>query len=288
MRSKTPGSSGPVPKDSDRDPDTLGAMTATEKTLTDRPLAGQVAIVTGASRGIGRALAVGLAQAGAAVACAARTEVTTPGGLPGTIHETADAIRAGGGNAVALRCDIGSEDDIRALVAATREQLGPVDVLVNNAMAPTRGAFTESTADDWDESMRINVRSLFVTAKAVLPSMTERGGGSIINISSGAADPNVTGMPPGFLTYSVAKAALEKFSTSLAGELASFDIAVNALRPGAVKTEMATHELGEDYDWTGWGPPEAVAPAVVFLAGQRADGLTGRIVDSTQFGTMWP
>src|SRR3979409_625117 len=106
MRSRMTRSSGPVPKGSDRAPGTLGAMTATQKTTTDRSLAGQVAIVTGASRGIGRALAVGLAQAGASVACAARTEVTAPGGLPGTIHETADAIRAEGGNAVALRWDV--------------------------------------------------------------------------------------------------------------------------------------------------------------------------------------
>jgi NAD(P)-dependent dehydrogenase (short-subunit alcohol dehydrogenase family) len=118
--------------------------------------------------------------------------------------------------------------------------------------------------------------------------MRARGGGSIINISSGAADPAVTGMPPGYLTYSVAKAALERFSTALAGELADDNVAVNALRPGAVKTEQSVHELGEDWDWTGWGPPEAVVPSVVYLAAQRADGVTGRILESTQFGTVWP
>jgi NAD(P)-dependent dehydrogenase (short-subunit alcohol dehydrogenase family) len=118
--------------------------------------------------------------------------------------------------------------------------------------------------------------------------MQARGGGSVINISSGAADPSITGMPPGYLTYSVAKAAMERFSTALAGELAEANVAVNALRPGAVKTEQSVHELGEDWDWTGWGPPEAVVPAVVHLAAQRADGLTGRIIDSTQFGISWP
>ena len=107
-------------------------------------------------------------------------------------------------------------------------------------------------------------------------------------MSSGAADPHITGMPPGYLTYSVAKAALERFSTALAGELAEANIAVNALRPGAVKTEQSVHELGEDFDWTGWGPPEAVVPAVVHLAAQRADGVTGRILESTQYGTIWP
>jgi citronellol/citronellal dehydrogenase len=251
-------------------------------------LTGRVAIVTGASRGIGRGLALGLAAAGAAVVCAARSETEAPGGLPGTIHATADAIRAEGGVAIAQRCDIGVEDDIVSLIDATRSEFGRIDVLVNNAMAPTRAPFLDSTAAGWDESMRINVRSLYITCRAVVPAMADDGGGSIINVSSGAADPNVTGLPPGFLTYSVAKAALERFSTGLAGEVASLGVAVNALRPGAVKTETAVHELGEDWDWTGWTTPDAVVPAVVFLAAQRGDGVTGRVLESTLFGTTWP
>jgi citronellol/citronellal dehydrogenase len=251
-------------------------------------LDGTVAIVTGASRGIGRALAVGLGAAGAAVVCAARSVAGSPGELPGTVDETAEVINDAGGDALAMRCDIGNEGDIVAMVDAARERFGPVDVLVNNAMAPTRAAFVDSTVEQWDESMRVNVRSLFVSAQAVRPSMVELGGGSIINISSGAADSAVVGLPPGFLTYSVAKAALERFSTALADELAPLGIAVNALRPGAVRTEMAEHELGADWDWTGWTEPEAVVPAVVFLAGQRAGGVSGRVVDSTQFGVFWP
>jgi NAD(P)-dependent dehydrogenase (short-subunit alcohol dehydrogenase family) len=252
-------------------------------------LHGKVAIVTGASRGIGRGLAVGLAAAGAQVVCAARTTAANPAELPGTIDETAATIRENGGEAVAVRCDIGSADDITALVDATLAEYGRIDVLVNNAMTPTRGLFSESTAEAWDESMRINVRSLFLTAKAVSAPMGAQGSGSIINISSGAADPNIAaGMPPGYLTYSVAKAALERFSTALAIELAPLGIAVNALRPGAVKTEMSVHELGEDYDWTGWKTPEAVVPAVNYLAEQDGSGFTGRIVDSTQYGSVWP
>jgi citronellol/citronellal dehydrogenase len=197
-------------------------------------LPGKVAIVTGASRGIGRGLASGLAAAGAKVVCAARTTAEHPSELPGTIDETAAAIRAVGGDALAVRCDIGNADDITALVDATLAAYGRLDVLVNNAMTPTRGLFSDITVEMWDESMRINVRSLFLTAHAAAGPMRERGSGSIINISSGAADPNITGMPPGFLTYSVAKAALERFSTALAIELAPMGIAVNALRPGAV------------------------------------------------------
>jgi NAD(P)-dependent dehydrogenase (short-subunit alcohol dehydrogenase family) len=251
-------------------------------------LQGKVAIVTGASRGIGRGLAVGLAAAGAKVVCAARTTAENPGELPGTVDETADTIRVNGGDALAVRCDIGNAEDITALVDATLATFGRVDVLVNNAMTPTRGLFSDTSAELWDESMRVNVRSLFVIAKAVAGPMGEQGSGSIVNISSGAADPHITGMPPGFLTYSVAKAALERFSTALAIELAPMGIAVNALRPGAVKTEMSVHELGEEYDWSGWSTPEAVVPAVVYLAEQDGMGFTGRIVDSTQFGTVWP
>jgi len=255
---------------------------------SDIDLSGRVAVVTGASRGIGRALAVGLAGAGAAVVCAARTEVASPDGLPGTIHTTADAIRAAGGKALPVRCDIGCADDISALFEATTAEFGRLDVLVNNAMTPTRGLFSESGVDMWDESMRINVRSLFLTCQAAVPLMARQGRGSIINISSGAAQTHGVGMPPGFLIYSVAKAALERFSTALAGEVAEQGVAVNALRPGAVKTEKSVAELGSDWDWTGWTEPEAVVPALLYLAAQDARGLTGRVVDSTQFGDTWP
>ena len=95
-------------------------------------------------------------------------------------------------------------------------------------------------------------------------------------------------MPPGYVTYAVAKAAMERFSTALAPELVDLGIAINALRPGAVKTELSVHELGEDHDWSGWGTPEDVVPAVVYLVAQSGATFTGRVVDSTQFGSVWP
>ena len=249
----------------------------------------RVAVVTGASRGIGKGLALGLARAGAAVVCGARTVEESPGGLPGTIHATVAEIEREGGSALAVRCDIGVVSDVYAMVGAAMDRFGRVDILVNNAMAPTRGFFDETSLDMWDESMTTNVRSLFTTTKAVVPHMTVGGGGSIINVSSGAADHAANAsLPPGFAVYSVAKAALERFSTAMAIELTPKGIAVNALRPGAVKTEMATRELGEEFDWSGWTTPEAVVPAVVWLAAQRGDGFTGRVVDSTTFGSAWP
>ena len=254
-----------------------------------RELDGRIVIVTGASRGIGKALALGLAAQGAAVVCAARTVTEEPDGLPGTIDATATAIERGGGRALAVRCDVGCTDDLRTLVDRTMTQFGRVDVLVNNAMAPTRCRFDALSLERWDESMAANLRSLFVLAKLIVPVMAAVGGGSIINISSGGADHAATAaMPPGFLAYAVAKAAMERFTTALAPEIAARGSPSNALRPGQVKTELARRELGDHFDWTGWTTPEAVVPPVAWLAAQRAPAYTGRIVEASAFGTTWP
>jgi NAD(P)-dependent dehydrogenase (short-subunit alcohol dehydrogenase family) len=260
-------------------------------------LDGSVVIVSGASRGIGKGLALGLADAGAAVVCAARSSRSHPGELPGTVEDIAEEIGARGGRAVPVRADIGVDADVARMINVAVDEYGRLDVLVNNAMASTRNTFDEMTLEQWDTSWRINVRSLFVTCSAAVKAMAANdrgtsggtGGGSIINISSGAADalmpPEM--LPPGYLAYSVAKAALERFSTALAPEVAGRNIAVNALRPGAVKTEQSVHELGEDYDWSIWKEPSFVVPMVHCLALQRADGLTGRIVDVNSYGTTW-
>lgn len=254
-------------------------------------LAGRVIIVTGASRGIGKGLALGLARLGATVVCAARTQVTGAGvdALPGSIAETADAIRAEGGTALAVRCDIGEPGDIDDLVETTVRELGRVDVLVNNAMAGTRASFEDSTVEQWDTSMRINVRSLYLLCRAVVPHMSKIGGGSIVNISSGGADHASTPfMPPGYLFYVVAKAAMERFTSAIAPELRPLGITVNALRPGAVKTEMSTRELGEDFDWSNWTTPNAVVAPVATLAAQIDTDFTGRVLDVSGFGKTWP
>jgi NAD(P)-dependent dehydrogenase (short-subunit alcohol dehydrogenase family) len=254
-------------------------------------LRGRVIIVTGASRGIGKGLALGLAQLGAAVVCAARTQASEagPDALPGSITETAEAIRADGGTALAIRCDIGKPRDIEELVESTIRELGRVDVLVNNAMAGTRVSFEESTVEQWDTSMRINVRSLYLLCRAVAPHMTKQGGGSIVNISSGGADHASTPfMPPGYVFYAVAKAAMERFTSAIAPELRPLGITVNALRPGAVKTEMSTRELGEDFDWSSWTTPDAVVAPVAALAAQIDTDFTGRVLDVSGFGKSWP
>ena len=136
--------------------------------------------------------------------------------MPGTIHETVQAITDAGGTALAVKCDIGRAEEITALVDATVERFGRLDVLVNNAMAPTSVLFAESSVEQWDESMRVNVRSLYLFARAVVPVMARTGGGSIVNISSaGAEHATMPFMPPGYLFYSVAKAAVERFTSAL-------------------------------------------------------------------------
>ena len=140
----------------------------------------------------------------------------------------------------------------------------------------------------WDDSMRVNVRSLYLFTRVVTPVMHRNGGGSIINISSGAAAHETSPfMPPGYVIYSVAKAALERFSSAAAGELRPLGIAINALRPGAVRTEHTEAEFGEDFDWTGWQAPESVVAPVAYLARQVDTDLTGRVLDVAQFGVTW-
>ena len=251
-------------------------------------LSGRVVIVTGASRGIGKGLAVGLAGLGASVVCAARQRARDAGRHAG--HHPRD--RAGdhrrGRHRPRGPCDIGRAEEITALVDATVERFGRLDVLVNNAMAPTSVLFAESSVEQWDESMRVNVRSLYLFARAVVPVMARTGGGSIVNISSAGAEHATTPfMPPGYLFYSVAKAALERFTSALAPEIRSSGVTVNTLRPGAVRTEMTAEEFGPDHDWTGWSTPESVVAPVAMLAAQIDTDFTGRILDVSGFGKTW-
>jgi NAD(P)-dependent dehydrogenase (short-subunit alcohol dehydrogenase family) len=243
---------------------------------------GWVAIVTGASRGIGRAIAKAYAEQGARVVVTARPR--TPTGLSSTIYQTADDIRQAGGEAMSVPCNVADEEQVRAMVQAVTKHYGRIDVLVNNAgIFYPRKPLLELAATEWDETLAVNVRGPYLTCRYVLPVMMRQRQGSIINIGSGAA----TIPRAGGTAYSSSKAALHMFSLCLAEEVRAYNIAVNVLNPGGVKTEGA--ESG------GWPPawhervePEAVVPSAIFLALQSAETFSGRVVLRAEFGISWP
>ena len=248
-------------------------------------LDGRIAIVTGASRGIGAEIARRFGQEGAAIAVAARTtdEGTSP--LAGTIGETAGQIRAAGGTAVAIRADLSKPADRESLVAETTRQLGPPDILVSNAAVTYFTRVEDFTPKRFDLMIEVQVRAPFHLSTLVLPGMRERGRGWILNISSRAAlHPE---MPPtawagrGGTVYGMCKAAIERFSTGLAAELYADNIAVNALSPNRVVPTPGTlfHGLTSE-DSPDNEPPSVMAEAALALCHRDPRSLTGRITYS--------
>ena len=258
--------------------------------MTKQSLQGKIAIVTGASRGIGKAMALGLAQAGASVVVAART-AEPRGTLPGTIHETVAEIEAVGGKALAVTCNVREEDSIREMVNRALDEFGAVDVLVNNAGIGGYAPFLQMTLREWDLNMAINLRAPFIACQAVAPIMIEQGGGSIVNVSSHAAtnifsstlgEDHDAGIAIIGQAYGASKAALERLTWGLAAELGPHNIAVNALKPlRPVATEGFRFQR-PDADFSTWATPEDMAKATVYLAGQDARGLTGAIVTAEE------
>ena len=258
--------------------------------MTDQSLQGKIAIVTGASRGIGKAMALGLAQAGASVVVAART-AEPRGTLPGTIHETVAEIEAVGGKALAVTCNVREEDSIREMVNRALDEFGAVDVLVNNAGIGGYAPFLQMTLREWDLNMAINLRAPFIACQAVAPVMIEQGGGSIVNVSSHAAtnifsstlgEDHDAGIAIIGQAYGASKAALERLTWGLAAELGPHNIAVNALKPlRPVATEGFRFQR-PDADFSTWATPEDMTKATVYLAGQDARGLTGAIVTAEE------
>jgi NAD(P)-dependent dehydrogenase (short-subunit alcohol dehydrogenase family) len=249
----------------------------------------RVAIVTGGSRGIGRAIAVALGARGFRVVATARTAVSPATDGPfaryaaGTVHETAAAIAGWGGTAVGVPCDVTRADDLRRLVDTTLERYGRIDVLVHNAGVDCEARVPDLEVDVLDRCLAVNVRAPLLLCKYALPAMIARGAGSIIGITSGAA----RAYRPQRVGYSMSKAALERAFLGLAEELRPHDIAVNCLSPGRIDTWM-----NRGGDWPGTAhiplePPEVVAPAAVWLAEQTAATFTGQVVERAEFGLTW-
>ena len=244
---------------------------------------GLVAIVTGASRGLGRAIAREYAREGASVVICARTQ--SPTGLPGTLEETAREIKNAGGDVVAINCDVTDESEVNAMVRQATERYGQIDVLFNNAGAMVLGeTIMEIDPARWERLMRVNVNGPYLCSRAVLPIMMEQRRGSIINIGSRmATDPR----QGGGVLYSASKAAVHMFTYCLADEVRDYNIAVNILSPGALRSEGSAAIPWTQRDWHERVDPSVVGPSAVYLALQNASTFTGRLAFRAEFGTTW-
>jgi len=243
-------------------------------------LKGAVAVVTGASRGIGKATALALAREGATVVVTARSSEGSPTKLPGTIEETARLIEQMGGRALAIPCNVADEASVEAMARRVLEELGRVDILINNAGISYPATFLETPIRRWDLVMNVNLRGTVLCTKAFLPQMVERGSGKVINVSSGAVDAELAAQGH-LLSYSVAKAAIEQLTRVLAAEVRDKGVAVNCLRIDmSVVTEGWTY-LNPDMDYSGWEKPETVAETMVWLARQPTS-FTGQVLTVTE------
>lgn len=237
-------------------------------------LEGKVAIVTGAGKGIGRGIALGFAEAGADVVCAARTA--------SEIESTAEAIRGLGRRALAVQTDVTVSDDLERLVDTTVSGLGRIDVLVNNAGGTGPRPALDTSERFFEAALRFNVTSAFLLSRMSIPRMIETaGGGAIVNISSRSSDMVQTS----FVAYGAAKAALNMMTRNLAAEVAP-KVRVNAISVGGVETEglamvLTNDAIREQFESNTPmhrpGQPEDIACAALYLASPAAAWVTGKV-----------
>jgi NAD(P)-dependent dehydrogenase (short-subunit alcohol dehydrogenase family) len=255
-------------------------------------LNGKVAIVTGASAGIGRAYALALAGAGATVVAAAR-RLGGEDGEAADAHTLATLVKAAEslpGRIYAQVCDVAIEADVVRLVAHTAANFGRIDVLVNNAAVLTQFDTLGISAAAWDQVMATNVRAPYVAMREVAPHMKRQRSGSIINITAGSAAIGPKSNYPGMVAYSASKAALNRLTSYMSAELMPHDIAVNSLSPGVVASEAAL-KVNPDVLKAGRHKvctPEVLGPALLGLAVQTAATLTGQILHTDEYQKSWP
>jgi NAD(P)-dependent dehydrogenase (short-subunit alcohol dehydrogenase family) len=244
-------------------------------------LSGRVALVTGAGRGIGQAIALALAEVGADLILLARSA--------SELDETAARVQGLGREAFPVVADVSQREDVQWAVAAGLERFGRVDVLVNNAgVQPPIGPLVENDPEAWERAVAVNLFGPFHCIQAVLPGMIVRRRGKIINLSGGGA----TGPRPNFSAYAASKAAVVRLTETLAEEVRPYGIRVNAIAPGAVNTRMLDEVLaageaaGEELaaaqkrQAQGGTPAELAAKLVAFLASDASGDLTGKLISA--------
>jgi NAD(P)-dependent dehydrogenase (short-subunit alcohol dehydrogenase family) len=248
------------------------------------PLAGKIALVTGAGRGIGKTLATGFARAGADIVAVSRT-------LP-EIEETARTANLAGRRALAIQADVSRLEDVERLAQKVRSHFGRLDILVNNAALRMNYLgekdsyyipFVDLTVDDWDSAINVNLRGPFLCIRELLPLLRMNAAGSIINISAGGGKRGMAGRVP----YCASKFGLEGLTQSLALEFQSFNIAVNALSPGkhSILTDQAKKEKLNHTPATIFMRPEMMLPPAIFLAIQDGHGTTGQHIEALDWVT---
>ncbi|MGV8081181.1 MAG: SDR family NAD(P)-dependent oxidoreductase [Syntrophales bacterium] len=246
-------------------------------------LSGRIAIVTGGSKGLGRAMALGLAEAGAVVAVVSRTK--------SLIEETADEIVKSGGEAIAVPADVRSEKDIERVAALVADKFGRIDILVNNAGIGGSRKVVAMKTDEWNTMMETNVRSVFLTARAVGKVMIRQRSGKVINVSSVLGK----GALPRSLHYGASKAAIIHMTKTLALEWAPFNIHVNCIAPGWFLTEMTKDQqegenrtfLIQRIPFGRFGNPEEMVGVAVFLASDASNYITGDTVFIDGGYSLW-
>lgn len=235
--------------------------------------AGQTAVVTGAGRGMGRAVATGLAAEGAQVVVAEVDE--------GAGREAAHAIQAGGGKAIAVRCDVSNVADVRALFTRTIEEFSTVDILVNNAGIGIPKPLLEYTEADWDRQLGVNLKGMFFATQEAARVMIPKRRGKVVNFASTAAF--VSSSTPE-TAYDISKGGVRQLTVSVAAELAPHQINVNAVAPGTIMTELTLRVLdtpekmqraAAKIPMNRLGDPQDMVGPVLFLCSAEADYITG-------------
>ncbi len=246
----------------------------TTKSPAGKDMAGRVALVTGGSRGIGRATCLALAARGAAVAVLCRNRIKEA-------REVAGRIEASGGRATAVEADVLDAGAIKRSVEEAVASLGRIDILVNNAGEMTDAAVADLKDEDWENTLAINLTASFRYARACIPSMRERRWGRIINLSSQVA---YTGSN-NHAHYSAAKSGLLGLTYSLTKELGPYGITANVVAPGRILTDLLMERMaGREKEWMSqtpmrrFGQPEEVATVIAFLASEEASYVTGAVI----------